>query len=261
MVTSVVLLAAAWTAPLLVSSPQPWLPPIDGAVVVNGFHPPPALEPWLPGHRGVDLAAAQGQLVVAAGPGIVLFAGPVAGRSVIVIGHGPLRTTYEPVRTSVAVGDPVSTGTPIGTLDAPVGGSHCRPACLHWGLVRGTTYLDPLSLLEALPVRLLPFDDNTASRSIRPQAARPPTDPASQLAGAASAIRQPHTIEDASDGPPDGRVTSGRGQSQDMPSDPVPLGDLFATGATTLSAGVVIPLAGVIRRRRLARPGRQPGGG
>ena len=38
------------------------------------------------------------------------------------------------------------------------GGSHCPPqACLHWGWLRGTTYLDPLLLVGAGPVRLLPL--------------------------------------------------------------------------------------------------------
>src|SRR5690606_7535553 len=40
--------------------------PVDGPVV-RRFAPPP--EPWLPGHRGVDLAAAPGAVVHAAGAG------------------------------------------------------------------------------------------------------------------------------------------------------------------------------------------------
>jgi hypothetical protein len=37
-------------------------------------------------------------------------------------------------------------------------GSHCLPrACLHWGLVRGETYLDPLTLVGRGPVRLVPW--------------------------------------------------------------------------------------------------------
>jgi hypothetical protein len=39
-------------------------------------------------------------------------------------------------------------------------GSHCFPrACLHWGLIEGRDrYLDPLTLVGAGPVRLLPLD-------------------------------------------------------------------------------------------------------
>ena len=37
--------------------------------------------------------------------------------------------------------------------------SHCFPeACLHWGLLQGEAYLDPLSLVGGGPIRLLPLD-------------------------------------------------------------------------------------------------------
>ncbi|SCL46641.1 Murein DD-endopeptidase MepM and murein hydrolase activator NlpD, contain LysM domain [Micromonospora eburnea] len=120
------------------------------------FDPPP--QPWLPGHRGVDLAATPGVEVRAAGTGIVLFAGLVAGRPVMTIGHADgLRTTYEPVRPGLPVGAQVTAGTPIGVLLA--GHPGClTEACLHWGLRRGEEYLDPLTLLGLGAVRLLPLD-------------------------------------------------------------------------------------------------------
>jgi murein DD-endopeptidase MepM/ murein hydrolase activator NlpD len=60
---------------------------------------------WNRGHRGVDLAAAPGQPVYAAGAGTVVFAGELAGRTLVSIAHpGGLRTSYEPVRPSVRVG-------------------------------------------------------------------------------------------------------------------------------------------------------------
>ncbi|MDX2752276.1 M23 family metallopeptidase [Streptomyces scabiei] len=90
--------------------------------------------------------------------------GRVAGRGVVTVeltgtGDPPLRTTYEPVRASVRKGAEVSAGALLGTLEpAP---SHCPTACLHWGLRRAETYLDPLSLmppwlLHRGPSRLLP---------------------------------------------------------------------------------------------------------
>ncbi|WFE36585.1 M23 family metallopeptidase [Micromonospora sp. WMMD975] len=119
------------------------------------FDPPP--EPWLPGHRGVDLAAEPGAAVHAAGAGTVLFAGPVAGRPVVTVGHGDgLRTTYEPVRPRLAAGDRVDAGTPIGELLTRHPGCPAV-ACLHWGLRRGDDYLDPLSLLGLGRIRLLPL--------------------------------------------------------------------------------------------------------
>lgn len=123
--------------------------------VVESFDPPE--DPYGAGHRGVDLAGSPGQTVHAALAGTISFAGSIAGRGVVVVDHGPTRTTYEPVTASVAVGDPVGQGSPIGTLQLP--GSHCFPrSCLHWGWIEGAeTYLDPLRLVGAGPVRLLPL--------------------------------------------------------------------------------------------------------
>ncbi|MEU9738783.1 M23 family metallopeptidase [Micromonospora chersina] len=124
--------------------------------VVRRFDPPP--QPWLPGHRGVDLAATPGVEVRSAGAGVVLFAGTVAGRPVVTVGHADgLRTTYEPVRPGPAVGARVAAGTPIGRLIAGHPGC-AAAACLHWGLRRGEEYLDPLALLGLGPVRLLPLN-------------------------------------------------------------------------------------------------------
>ncbi len=126
--------------------------------VVRGFEPPPS--PYAAGHRGVDLAAAPGQAVLAALPGTVGFAGSVGGKPVVTVVHGGRRTTYEPVVASVPAGAEVDAGDVIGRLT--VTDSHCFPAaCLHWGLVEGTgdrrVYLDPLSLVGGEPVRLLPL--------------------------------------------------------------------------------------------------------
>ncbi|MFT4287241.1 M23 family metallopeptidase [Nocardioides sp.] len=124
--------------------------------VVRGFDPPD--RPWLAGHRGVDLLGRVGQPVLAALPGTVSFAGPLAGRGVVVVDHGATRTTYEPVSATVAVGDPVAAGQRLGSLD--LAGSHCLPAaCLHLGLIRNAddVYLDPLTLFGPRPVRLLPL--------------------------------------------------------------------------------------------------------
>ena len=74
------------------------------------------------------------------------------------VDHGGPRTTYEPVAATVAVGDTVHAGATLGRLE--LFASHCFPrACLHWGLVEGAGhYLDPLTLVGAGPVRLLPLD-------------------------------------------------------------------------------------------------------
>ena len=146
------------TGPGVVPDPaDPFRWPLDGELrVVVAFDPP--AKPWLPGHRGVDLAAAPAQLVYAAGPGTVAFAGHVAGVGVVSIDHaGGLRTTYEPVEPTVHPGDRVIAGTPIGRIGARIDGCPTsEAACLHWGLRRGDVYLDPLALLGLGRVRLLP---------------------------------------------------------------------------------------------------------
>ncbi|GAA5083700.1 peptidoglycan DD-metalloendopeptidase family protein [Nocardia iowensis] len=126
--------------------------------VVRRFDKP--AQNWLPGHRGVDLAGTPGQAVLAAGDGIVVFAGTVADKPVVSIDHpGGLRTTYEPVRPEVSVGRRVGRGSRIGTLEA--GHEGCG-SCLHWGLRsegggrRRREYLDPLRLLHLTPLRLKP---------------------------------------------------------------------------------------------------------
>lgn len=128
--------------------------PVEPAEVVHGFDAPDT--PWGAGNRGVDLAGSPGQPVRAALGGTVFFAGVIAGRGVVSIEHGGFRTTYEPVAAQVSAGDPVERGQPIGVLE--VAGSHCPPAaCLHWGLRVGDGYLDPLMLIGAKEVRLLPL--------------------------------------------------------------------------------------------------------
>ncbi|MDI1459469.1 M23 family metallopeptidase [Catellatospora sp. KI3] len=132
-----------------------WRWPVDGTPrPVRGFDPPP--QPWLPGHRGVDLAAQPGDPVRAAGAGVVRYAGTLAGRGVVSVTHPDgLITTYEPVQPSVWAGEPVGPGAVLGTL-SPGHPGCAAAACLHWGLRRGAAYLDPLAVLGVARVRLLP---------------------------------------------------------------------------------------------------------
>jgi len=138
-------------------TPSGW--PLAGAIEVLRAFDPPARR-WEAGHRGVDLAASVGDPVLAAAGGTVTYAGPLAGRGVVVVRHGLLRTTYEPVRAAVAVGQRVHVGAPLGTLQRE---SHCSRPCLHWGLRRGEEYLDPLGLgAHNGTVRLLPAAERAA---------------------------------------------------------------------------------------------------
>nr|WSX49545.1 M23 family metallopeptidase [Streptomyces sp. NBC_00974] len=122
--------------------------------VVRWWDPPPT--PYAAGHRGVDLAAPVGAELRAVGPGRVHYAGRVAGRGVLslTLPNG-LRTTYEPVRPLVAEGAGVTPGQVVALL---TDGSHCSRSCLHWGLLRGEAYLNPLALAPRPTPRLLPVD-------------------------------------------------------------------------------------------------------
>ncbi|HEX2284028.1 MAG TPA: M23 family metallopeptidase [Mycobacterium sp.] len=116
---------------------------------------------WNRGHRGVDLAGTPGQPVHAAGAGTVVFAGELAGRPLVSIAHpGGLRTSYEPIRPSVKVGQQVAMGAVIGSLEAGHAGC-AAAACLHWGAMWGPAsradYVDPLGLVASTPIRLKPL--------------------------------------------------------------------------------------------------------
>ncbi|HWG28003.1 M23 family metallopeptidase [Actinospica sp.] len=147
----------AWSWPL----GGPWVR--AGPTILRPFEPPP--HRWDAGHRGVDLAGHVGEPVRAAGPGVVLYAGKLVDRGVVVIGHGVLRTSYEPVEATLPVGATVALGEQVGTLDA----GHCPAGpCLHWGLLTGhghaTGYYDPLLLLGCGQVRLEPVMAGPRSR-------------------------------------------------------------------------------------------------
>jgi murein DD-endopeptidase MepM/ murein hydrolase activator NlpD len=122
--------------------------------VLRAFDPPD--KPWLSGHRGVDLqAAADGGPVTAPESGTVSFVGVVVDRPVITIDHGNgLRSSFEPVESSLAAGAAVSKGDVVGTVVQ----GHCASLpCIHWGVRRGEEYLNPLSLVTDLrPSILLP---------------------------------------------------------------------------------------------------------
>ncbi|MGW0150027.1 murein hydrolase activator EnvC family protein [Streptomyces sp. NPDC003333] len=155
-------------APAPADPAQPGVPTLGRAWPVGSR--PPVLRAWEPpatpygrGHRGVDLAAPAGTPVRAVAAGRVSFAGRVAGKGVVSVelagtGDPPLRTTYGPVRASVEKGEEVAAGAVVGTVEPA--GSHCPAVCLHWGLRRGESYLNPLGLLPPWllhgPSRLLP---------------------------------------------------------------------------------------------------------
>lgn len=141
--------AGAYRDPIT-GSPRP-------SMVTRAFDPP--AQDWLPGHRGVDLFAAPGQPITAAGSGTVNFAGVIAGTPTVSIDHPDgIRTTYQPVLARVRAGDTVTVGQVIGILSTPTDG---HPG-LSWGAKwaeRKADYINPLSLLDSPVIRLKPVGE------------------------------------------------------------------------------------------------------
>ena len=215
----------------------PWGWPLGGPrEVARGFDPPASR--YGTGHRGADLPAAAGAAVRASAAGRVTYAGLLAGRGVVVVTHGTLRTTYEPVVASVRVGQAVTLGEVIGQLSAGHAGCPVQ-ACLHWGLRRGEQYLDPVRLVERGPVRLLPLD--------APVPAGRGTGPDTALAGAAGV-----SVAGPADAPP---AAVDRGPARAPRPVPEPSWSFRAAEAPLGAAAVLALVLGV---GLLAQPRPQP---
>ncbi len=228
-----------------------WVAPLDSVDLLSEFSPP--AQRWLAGHRGVDLTARPGQTVMAAGSGRVSFVGDIAGRGVVTVTHGDLRTTYEPVVATVAPGQTISRGQSIGVIGS---GGHCDVRCLHWGLVNGDDYLDPMLLLSTEPpVLKVPNTARTAANT-RPAAgsinrSTGSVDPPS----VAVSGRQPARPEVPGKSAVNSTAPAIReaAASRSAPRDEAP-GALIGVGAMA-SAGVLG--AAIVRRRRRV-PTRSP---
>src|SRR5262245_36447688 len=109
-----------------------WSPPVD-APVVEPFGLPDG--PYGAGNRGLDYATTPGTAGNAIGDGLVLSAGPVAGRLWVTVLHPDgLRSSYGPLeRIDVDVGRHLARGQPLGVAGE----------LLHLGVRSGGSYLDP----------------------------------------------------------------------------------------------------------------------
>ena len=139
-------------APLLAPAYGTYAWPVTGPVI-RPFEPPPS--PYSQGHRGIDIAAPFGSVLRAANDGVVAFAGWVGGSLFISIDHPDgVRTTYSWLSSvDVSRGQSVAKGEVIGRT------GHGHPDVaqphLHFGARIGTTYIDPMPLLEAEDVASL----------------------------------------------------------------------------------------------------------
>ncbi len=107
--------------------------------------------PYAAGHRGLDILSPDTG-VSAPADGVVTFVGAVVDRGVLSIRHpGGLVSSYEPVSSPLSVGDAVSGGQPIATLEA----GHCATPCLHFGVRLNGEYVSPLNYLGEIPWSVL----------------------------------------------------------------------------------------------------------
>jgi pyruvate/2-oxoglutarate dehydrogenase complex dihydrolipoamide acyltransferase (E2) component len=191
--------------------------------------------------------------VLAAAAGVVLYAGELAGRGVISIQHGDVRTTYEPTDPVVRAGDVVAQGQLIGSVSSAADG--CGPAggCLHWGAIRGGTYVDPMSLLasaQSRAIRLLPIwgpeavPDAGTPRVAAPRDTRPAT--AAAATGTAAATAASGTATAATEAT--GTAATGAGRASPA---------VRAARAVTVAGAVALTVTmGRVRRRSARRASR-----
>ena len=104
-------------------------------------------DPYAPGHRGVDVSAPLGFPVRASAPGVVSFAGSVAGNRTVTVDHGGgLLTSYSYLGAlSVAKGAAVEQGEIVGTIGTGHPGSSLPPH-VHLSARRDGFYFDPMEL-------------------------------------------------------------------------------------------------------------------
>lgn len=120
-----------------------WSWPVGGAHVVVAPFVAPAHE-FGAGHRGIDVSAPIGAAVRAPAPGVVAFQGVVVDRPLLTIEHeGGYVSTFEPLISTLAPGQLVAAGAPIGTVAT---GGHADPGMLHIGVRLNGTYINPLLL-------------------------------------------------------------------------------------------------------------------
>jgi hypothetical protein len=160
-----------------------WVRPVPGAVV-RPFDPPASR--FGAGHLGVDFAAPPGTPVRAAGPGVVSFAGTVAGARHVVIAHaGNLRTSYSFLASiDVRRGETVHAGEVVGTTGG-TGAGH-DGTVLHVGLRSVDTYLDPMTMFGPPDLTAIV---HLAPTSVAPHPASAAGERRSLLAGLAHGAR------------------------------------------------------------------------
>lgn len=143
-----------------------WVSPVPAMEIIEAFDPPD--EPWLKGHRGIDVLAVAGEPLRAPTAGSIRFRGSVAGTPTVSIetdtGHV---VSFQPADTEMKKGEKFAAGEEIGVVTA---GSHCETSCLHigvWSTESSKDYIDPAQFFGQeqsilLPLRRKPAEEPAA---------------------------------------------------------------------------------------------------
>lgn len=142
------------------TGPVEYVHPVD-APVLDPFRAP--MSRYGPGNRGLEYATGDGDVVAAAGPGVVTFAGEIAATRHVSIRHPDGRvSSYSFLRdVEVVVGEHVGRGERVGVAGGPV----------HVGLREAGEYVDPALFfgVEVTSVRLVAEDEPGGERWQRAQ--------------------------------------------------------------------------------------------
>ena len=154
-------LSVTWLVPSpSLGSETFWVPPVIGSQLVNSYKA--ADTAYGSGHRGVDYQVTLGQGVFAPSDATVSLVGKVVDRPVLSLSHeGNLVSSYEPVCSSLVVGQEVATGELVAEVCEADQDylQHCADTfCLHFSTRKDGEYLSPLWFTgELAPSRLLPW--------------------------------------------------------------------------------------------------------
>ena len=187
-----VLLAAMAAALFLAPAAGAWTWPVHGPVVQPFVFDP--AHPYAAGqHRGIDVGADDGAVVVAPAAGTVTFAGavPASGKSLTITTPTGYAVTLTHLGVlSVAAGATVAEGDAVATVGAS-GEPEVGQPYVHVGIrvaAEDQGYLDPLALLP--PVAAAPQPSEPPAAAPPMQAATPPS-PVTAPAPVAPAVATP----------------------------------------------------------------------
>lgn len=133
---------------------EKWISPLNKPLEIVAPFAKPKTQ-YSAGHRGFDLNATEGELVLAPTDGQILFVGKVVDRHVLTIEtETGLLLSLEPVVSDYEVGEYVTQGDAIGLVDK---GAHCSEKCVHLGVRDNGEYINPLRFFVKKP-KLLPIN-------------------------------------------------------------------------------------------------------